>query len=432
MNASREGALSDLQLNAREQLRAAVVSEQRLSWIAAVVPIGLWLWVLRAPILLLFAVVIAALGVLRGRALPAIERGEIERAVLYFMIGKWLVSIALAFILPIALPIVVVNLIMPIALASTNLEGRRFVPMIVGAVLVAFVAGAIGYTTNVVALDEEVTPWVWQWLCIIILAFHFIPLSLILWRTNQQQALTLDEAFTANTQLLQSEHELRTSRRRLVEAADIERSRIEQDLHDGAQQRLVSVLMQLRVVERQAERGNAVEPAAINSIAEELEASIGELRDLAHGIYPPLLESGGLGRALAAVARRTGSHVTVHAHQAPRATREVEAAAYFCCLEAIQNAEKHGTSDVAIRIDVRGTERELTVQVSDDGPGFETARRTGGQGIQNMSDRVRAAGGTLNINSTPGRGTSVDFEFPLTSNADDSTGVLASSIEPRS
>lgn len=383
-------------------------------------PIGLWLWVLRAPILLAFSLLIVGATLLRARAFPAIDQGQIERAVVLFMIGKWAISIALAFVLPIALPIVVVNLIMPIALASTNLSGTRFVPMIVAAVAVAFAAASIGYTTNVLELEREVTPWVWQWLCVIVLTVHFVPLSIILWRSNQQQALTYAESIEANTLLRATEAELRSSRRRLVGAADAERSRIERDLHDGAQQRLVAVLLRLRLADRARAAHGAADGHAANGasggpdeLADELEAAINELRDLAHGIYPPLLSASGLERALKSVARRSPADVQVMAPDLPRAEPDVEAAIYFCCAEAIQNAVKHGGDETSVRIAIEVQDGELQGAVVDDGPGFDPGGAAGGRGLQNMADRIGAAGGAWTIESAPGSGTSVEFIVPI-------------------
>lgn len=414
MTAREDRALNALQRGASEQLRAAVRAEHNASLVAAVVPFGFWLWLLRDPVLPAFGLLILAMAVVRSRAFPAIDRGDIERAVGYFMVGKWTISIALAFVLPIALPIVVVNLIMPIVLAATNLPGRRFVPVIVASVAVAFVAASIGYTTNYFALDERVEPWIWQWLCVIVLTIHFLPLSIILWRTNQQHQLAFQEALEANEQLTETGVELQSSRRRLVSAADSERSRIERDLHDGAQQQLVSVLVQLRLANQLAERGQGPATPSGAELAQELEAAIANLRDLAQGIYPPLLKSGGLEQALRAVGRKSPADVVIDAAGLGRYDRTIEAAVYFCCLEAIQNAVKHGPAErrVSVSISLRCTATHLAGSVCDDGTGFEVEAVADGSGLQNMSDRIGAAGGTIEFASTPGDGTTITFEVP--------------------
>jgi signal transduction histidine kinase len=408
-----------LEVAAREQLRAAVLAENRMSWIAAAVPFGLWLVVLRSPLLPAFGLLIVLFSIVRARAIPEIDRGNVERAVLYFLVGKWAISIALVFLLPIALPIVIVNLIMPIALASMHLSTRRFVPLVAASVVVAFVVAMLGYLQNILALEQETEAWVWQWLCVIVLTVHFLPMSLILWRGNQQQRATYDEALEANQRLVESEEDLRRSRRRLVGAADAERSRIERDLHDGAQQRLVSVLVQLRLRSRLARRGTDVDLDDLDELLDELEAAIAELRDLAHGIYPPVLAMRGLPAALSAAVRRAPIPVEIDAADVDRFDQAVEAAAYFCCLEAIQNACKHGAPDTTVTVSLRQVDDLVACSVADDGPGFDVARvATPGRGIENMTDRIGAAGGVLTIDSAVGVGTTVAFELPTAAAAD--------------
>jgi signal transduction histidine kinase len=390
-----------------------------MSWIAAAVPLGLWLFVLRSPLVLAFGLLIVLFSFVRARALPEIDRGNVERAVLYFLIGKWAISIALVFLLPIALPIVIVNLIMPIALASMHLSTQRFVPLMIASVVVAFVVAVLGYLQNVLALEQETDEWVWQWLCVIVLTMHFLPMSLILWRGHQQQRSTYEEALDANQRLIESEADLRRSRRRLVGAADAERSRIERDLHDGAQQRLVSVLVQLRLRSRLARGATDIDLVEFDELLDELDSAIAELRDLAHGIYPPVLAIRGLPAALAAAGRRAPIPVEIDAAEIDRFDQPIEAAAYFCCLEAIQNACKHSGPDTTVTVSLRQLDDLLTCSVADDGPGFDLAHAAPlGRGIENMTDRIGAAGGVFTIDSAVGVGTTVAFELPTAATPD--------------
>ncbi|MFK8024921.1 MAG: sensor histidine kinase [Ilumatobacter sp.] len=403
---TRNGAISDLLAeHARGQLDAAIRMEQRASWVATLVPVGLWIWLQRVE-LLVFAALIVALSALRARAFPAIARGDVNRAMTYFLVGKWTISIVLVFLLPIALPIVVVNLIMPLALASTNLDSRRFAIVSATSVAVALVVAVLGYTTNVFDYEQSVDAWVWQWIAAVVLAVHFVPLSLILWRTNRQQARAYEEAVAANVALQETADELERSRRRLVGAADVERRRIERDLHDGAQQRLVAVLINLRLAARRLDDDGVAEAA------DELQSSIDELRDLAHGIYPPMLRLRGLSTALTSVARRSPASVTVRADKIPRLAADIEAALYFCCVEAIGNAVKHGGADVEATVTLRLSDRGMTALVADDGPGFEVDQVGDGVGLQNMRDRVGAIGGRAHFRSEPGGGAEIAFEVP--------------------
>ena len=402
------GTLTDI---SRQQLRASIVAENRASLVAGLFAIGLWVFVDRHLSLLVLAVLIVALRWLRTLAVPAVDEGRIERAVVLFMIGKWAVSLILIVVLPIALPIVVIGLLMPILVASTHLTARRFVPMMAAVVVVSALAGVAGYMINIFELEDGVTPWVWQTLCVIVLSVHFMTVSRLTWQTHQQQSLVYNAAMQANEGLRASELELLRSRQRLVAAADEERSRIERDLHDGAQQRLVSVLVQLRLQDQLAEQGHPPDATARQAVADEVEAALHELRQLAHGIYPPLLELEGLPTALAAAARPYGYEVD--AGDVGRFDRAVESAVYFCCLEAIQNATKHGGDDVEVTISLTRDGDELNGRIEDDGPGFDPDAIGLGRGLDNMRDRIAAAGGQLAIGARPEGGTAVAFTLSV-------------------
>ncbi|HXF72791.1 MAG TPA: histidine kinase, partial [Actinomycetota bacterium] len=183
--------------------------------------------------------------------------------------------------------------------------------------------------------------------------------------------------------------ELRASRQRLVAAQDEERRRIERNIHDGAQQQLVALTVQLRLLERQVEQ----DPAAARTAAARLQTAATEaledLRDLARGIYPPLLADRGLPAALEAQARKASVSMTVEADGVGRYPQEAEAAVYFCVLEALQNAVKHaGGSAIRVRLSASGG--ELAFAVEDDGPGFDPSTTPRGAGLQNMADRIEA------------------------------------------
>ena len=224
-------------------------------------------------------------------------------------------------------------------------------------------------------------------------------------RLDTELQTTLDE-------LRKQADELRRSRARIVASADAERQRVERDLHDGAQQHLVALAVNLRLA-RDVVADDAVAAASmLDLLAEEVKATIQELRDLAHGIYPPLLADGGLGEALRAAGRRSPSPVTVTAEGIGRYGPEIESAVYFCCLEALQNAAKHAAG---APVDVRLWESSggLLFSVTDDGPGFDVAHAKDGHGYVNMADRLGAIGGTVRWESALGQGTRVTASVPL-------------------
>ena len=205
--------------------------------------------------------------------------------------------------------------------------------------------------------------------------------------------------------------ELRASRRRLVGAQDAERRKIERNLHDGAQQQLVALTIQVRLLEESAD-----DPAAVRQLApavrDGLHAALDDLRDLARGIYPPLLADQGLVPALQAQARRAALPVEIDADGVGRFPQEAEAAVYFCTLEALQNIAKYADASRAT-VGLSCSDGSLRFTVTDDGAGFDTASTRHGTGLQGMADRLAALGGALHVRSQPGRGTTLTGQLPV-------------------
>src|SRR4029079_4751749 len=199
--------------------------------------------------------------------------------------------------------------------------------------------------------------------------------------------------------------ELRASRARIVEAGDAQRRRIERDLHDGAQQHLVALAVSVNLVRQIADTAPDAAKAMLEQIGTELQDAVQELRNLAHGIYPPLLMDRGLTEALSAAAHRAALPTAVVAEDIGRYTPAIEAAVYFCCLEALQNAAKHAGEGAEAKIVVHEEEGALLFVVSDDGAGFDLASGAQrGHGFINMSDRVGAIRGGQRGVSAPGAG----------------------------
>jgi signal transduction histidine kinase len=210
--------------------------------------------------------------------------------------------------------------------------------------------------------------------------------------------------------------ELRASRQRLVTAQDEERRRLERNIHDGAQQQLVALSVKLRLAETMADRDLAKAKALIEEVRGGTQEALDDLRDLARGIYPPLLADQGLAAALDAQARKAPLEVEVGPDSVGRYPQETEATAYFCVLEALQNVAKYANASRAV---VRlGEERgRLVFSVSDDGRGFDVETTPRGSGLQNMADRLEALGGTIEIVSSPGSGTTITGRIPLSAGA---------------
>lgn len=203
--------------------------------------------------------------------------------------------------------------------------------------------------------------------------------------------------------------ELRASRARIVASGDQERHRLERDLHDGAQQRLF--LLQVKLARVREEVGDAAVAARIDEIEEDARAALEELRVLAHGIYPTVLVERGVPEALRAFAIDAPLPVEVNDHWIGRCSPTIEAALYFCALEAIQNAAKHaGPARITVDLDRDGDRIDLSI--ADDGVGFQAGGGSDGIGLVTMRDRIGAIGGDLEVVSEPGAGVTIHVAVP--------------------
>ena len=217
----------------------------------------------------------------------------------------------------------------------------------------------------------------------------------LVWDENQRLAERVDT----------SNDELQESRARILAAADNERRRIERDLHDGGQQRLVALRIRLQLAEEMMVKSPAGAREMLQRLARDVDGVLEELRSLAAGVYPAALAAHGLPDAVRAAATESPLPVHVEVNGSERYPDEVEAAVYFCCLEAMQNVAKHAPGSTRIWV-VLELGSDLRFEVRDDGPGFdvETTQR---RGLDNMRDRVAALGGRFELVSAPGGGTRI-------------------------
>lgn len=216
-----------------------------------------------------------------------------------------------------------------------------------------------------------------------------------------------------NAALAARADELQQSRRRLVEMQDAERRRLERDLHDGAQQQVIALKLKIGLAEHAASKERRPDLAGrLSELSDEAQTAVDEIRTLAKGIYPPLLDSENLVAAIRAQAASAAVPVEISANGVERYPRDVESAAYFAALEAMTNAVIHGEAKhVAITID--GSPGELSVEVWDDGIGFDQTAVEPGVGLVNIRDRVEALGGQLAVTSAGGAGTTLSATIPL-------------------
>jgi signal transduction histidine kinase len=224
-------------------------------------------------------------------------------------------------------------------------------------------------------------------------------------------ALVWDENERLTERVDSSRGELRASRARILAAADDERRRIERDLHDGGQQRLVALRIRLQLAEDMMARSPAGAQEMLHRLAEDVDGVLEELRALAAGVFPAALAAHGLAEAIRAASQESPLPVHVVVNGDRRYAPETETAAYFCCLEALQNVAKHATGATAAWV-LLELEGDLVFEVRDDGPGFDPGAAHA-RGLQNMRDRVAALGGTLEMRSGPGSGTLVRGRLPV-------------------
>jgi signal transduction histidine kinase len=208
----------------------------------------------------------------------------------------------------------------------------------------------------------------------------------------------------------ESRADLAASRARVVTAADETRRRLERDLHDGAQQRLVSLALDLRAVQAAMPPEQAELEAELSRAADGLTSVLNELRELAHGIHPAILTEGGLGPALKSLARRCPIPVELDVRTDTRLPAPVEVAAYYVVSETLTNAAKHAKASI-VKIDVEAVDGLLHLSVRDDGAGGADPAR--GTGLLGLQDRVEAQGGTSSVCSPPGEGTTLRVELPI-------------------
>jgi len=204
--------------------------------------------------------------------------------------------------------------------------------------------------------------------------------------------------------------ELRESQARIVAAGDAERRRIERDLHDSAQQRLVALRVHLALASEELDGSD--HQTLVARLGTEVEEALDELRTIAIGVYPKTLGDFGVAAALRSVSRESAVPIAIVDGWRRRHADEIELAVYYSCLEATQNAAKHAGGGATVTVRLDEGDGWVDFAIDDDGVGFDPGAAAHGAGLDNIADRVSAAGGTLRIDSAPGRGTRVSARLP--------------------
>jgi signal transduction histidine kinase len=224
-------------------------------------------------------------------------------------------------------------------------------------------------------------------------------------------ALTIGGLVWLRFESLKLERELRRARVRGLDAIDLERDRIQRDLHDGAQQRLVSVRIHLGLLAESA--ADPDDRAAIAQLGRDLDVALADIRNVTRDGSPELLLRNGLVESIRSAAAHAPLKVTVEARNVGHYAPGIERGVYFCCLEALQNAVKHAGRSAAVHIRLVGEPKRISFSVDDSGVGFDPSRVHDGVGLVHLADRVDVMGGNLTIDSYPGMGTRIHGEIPV-------------------
>ncbi len=393
------------------ELRAQFRTEQIASWIAGGGVLFLAV-VFTEPWGLLLGVCIAVMALVRLPAFTAIDRDDVVGALWWSAAGTWGIALIVAAVLPGATPIMILNLIGPLVTGAIYLDARSMRRLIGAGVVVAVGLGALGFRSSSTGAENALPAWLFQLIMIVYLAVHVMVMSGSVSVANRVRIATLEAVVDANDALRSADADLRESRRRVISAGDRERVRLERNIHDGAQQRLVALAVQLQLASQFARNGTPITPEQLDAMHTESREAIAELRELARGIYPSVLTERGLEDALRSVARRSPNPVEVVYDDQVDLPTDDAAAIYFICLEALQNIAKHAGPDASARLTLEARDGDLHVSIVDDGLGCNPAEIGRSRGVVNMIDRASALGADLTFESEPGRGTSVCMVLP--------------------
>jgi signal transduction histidine kinase len=366
-------------------------------WASAgvVLPLLEYVFWYRTPYVLLFAAIGVPQCIALAIGLRLARLGRYSQSISLVCITNWISAVLVTVVNPNFLAVMALVALVPVVFAEPYVRWQRGLAFTVITAVSVLVMAMLARFLPIPEVVQNGPRWLETTVIVVGVPFNTFHLLVIVW--NNAAALR-----TSEKHLAERAGELAASRTRLTTAADEERRRIERDLHDGAQQHLValSVLVQLA---RNSEPDRA--QPLLTEAAELVETAIAEIRRLAHGIYPSLLVSGGLREALPTLAARASVPVRLDLDALGRYPPSTEAALYYCCSEALQNAAKHGGSATSVTVTAHVDEHTLNLVISDTGRGFDPA--TIGTGLTNMTDRLSAIGGQLTIDTAPGRGTRI-------------------------
>ncbi len=410
-----------------DRLRTLIIADAVLTAAGSVFTIGVYLVIDTTPWLFRIGVFVALMSVTMAAGLRPLRRGDIDAALSWLGAANWASAVVVSAVATFSWPLMVQAALLPAAFAGSFVTRDRITRYGVISFVTAVAAAALGLLQDFSGLSGDVP----SWSRISVLLF-FTPLIsglvvfVVLQNSFRLQA-AIAEVLLTQVALAERAEELARSRARVVAATDRERRRIERDLHDGAQSRLVAINLRLAHARARLRDDPDEAERTLELLRHELHQAQSELRNLAHGVYPTTLTKHGLAPAVQAAADNSPMPVELAIGDLGRHPIEIESTIYFCILEALQNAVKHSGAD-EVRIAIRriagrsSNSDRLRFEVSDSGVGFDVDN-AGGVGLQNLRDRLGAVGGRITIASRLGQGTTIVGEVPLDATV---TGPLSS------
>jgi len=371
---------------------------------------------LRSGYLVLTAALVAASGGVMAAGLRPLGRADIRRALLWLAVANWSVAIGAATIATFSWPLMMLAALLPCVAAASLISGRELAVYVAVSVVVSLGVVLVGLLQDFSGLSDD-TPNAVRKSVLIVFAPSLVGLvALMVLQNSVSMQRVLAAVNASRAELAEQADELRSSRTRVVAATDRERRRIERDLHDGAQQRLIGIGIGLSRAKDLVASDPVTAASMLESLRHELRIAHDELRDLAQGVYPPVLTEHGLEAALQSAADRCTLPVTVALGTLGRHPPDVEAALYFCCVEALQNAVKHASAtSIVLAGGLDGS--TLWISVADDGAGFDVTVEPAGSGIVNIRDRLGSIGGGLELTARPGGGAILRGHVPVAGRA---------------
>ena len=410
------------------RLRLLILVDVAVAFTAAILMFLSWLFWVDSPWLPTVTVAVAVAGAVMMRALWPLRRGDVPRAVMWWAAANWGIAVVAAAVATFAWPLMMLTALLPAVLATATASGRALVWYVSASVGVSTAVVLLGVLQDVTGLADDAPVPLQHTLLALFTPALAAMVGLIVLQNSLRLQGALTGALQAQEELAEQAEELRRSRARVVAATDRERRRIERDLHDGAQQRLISIGIGLAGATSLCRSDSEAAVAALTDLRRQLHLAHDEVRSLAQGVYPPVLSEHGLGEALRSAVDRYPLPVTLDLHPVGRYPTDTEAAVYFCCVEALQNAAKHSHAS-RVGVTLGADTESVWFEVHDDGVGFEpTAKATGG--MVNMADRLGASGGRLDVSSAPGAGTKVVGRVPVGPSRDGRATPLTPSMPP--